>query len=79
MLTYYRIHYCSMVVRNPQDIAASLGLQAVELDFSIMYPAALFTKPVICVQDYIQVINNSAGRGTRGIILSLSFICSAAL
>lgn len=33
-----------------------------ERDFSAMYPSSLFTKPVLCVQDFVQSINTYANK-----------------
>lgn len=40
------------------------GLAAVELDFTIAYPTALFAKPVLCVQDYVASIGAYMAKGT---------------
>ena len=47
-----------------QDMATSLGLTATEQDYSIMYPTPLFSKPVLCVQDFNETIRAYATKGT---------------
>ena len=44
-------------------MAINAGLSATEKDFALMYPSSLFTKPLLCVQDYVQSINVYSGRG----------------
>lgn len=45
-----------------QSLAINAGLSAVERDFSVMYPSSLFTKPILCVQDFVQSINTYANK-----------------
>lgn len=41
-----------------------MGLNATERDFAVMYPSSLFSKPVLCVQDYVQAISVYASKTT---------------
>jgi hypothetical protein len=48
-----------------QGIAMHTGLNVVERPFDIMYPTSLFTKPIICVQDYINSIYSYTMKGVH--------------
>lgn len=44
-------------------MAINAGLSATEKDFALMYPSSLFTKPLLCVQDYVQSISTYSSKG----------------
>ena len=48
-----------------QDIATSLGLTATEQDYGVMYPTPLFTKPILCIQDFNETIRQYATKVTQ--------------
>jgi len=48
-----------------QDIATSLGLTASEQDYGVMYPTPLFTKPILCIQDFNETIRQYATKVTQ--------------
>jgi hypothetical protein len=39
------------------------GLAVTELDHAVVYPTALFSKPVLCVQDYVQSLRAYCSKG----------------
>ena len=47
---------------SSQSLAINAGLSAVERDFSVMYPSSLFTKPILCVQDFVQSIHTYSSK-----------------
>lgn len=58
-------------------MAIGAGLNAVERDFSVMYPSSLFTKPLLCVQDYVQSLSNYATKGELCSPLQLALFVAA--
>lgn len=48
----------------PQAAATAAGLTVTELDHAVVYPSALFAKPVLCVQDYVLSLRAYCSKGT---------------
>jgi len=47
---------------DPLRIAINAGVNGVVRDFGIMYPSSLFTKPLLCVQNYVRSIANYSSK-----------------
>lgn len=43
-------------VANPLEIAHSIGITVVEREMGSFYPTTLFSKPVVCTQDFVQTM-----------------------
>jgi hypothetical protein len=44
----------ALIFALSQDWASAAGLVAKEVDLDIALPPSLFTKPLVCVQDFLQ-------------------------